>query len=121
MMRRYSELYCDTAVLGSMFRWRNLPRMVADPLVMSRTIHGSDYPFPSNALVFWNRIAGFDLMRLTAEKNLLERDLQLKRALQLPPEVFRRGADVLGTSQMSELPERGWGAMENLDPESPEA
>jgi predicted TIM-barrel fold metal-dependent hydrolase len=107
MMRRYSELYCDTAVLASMFRWRNLPRMVSDPLVMSRTIHGSDYPFPSNALVFWNRIAGSDVVRLTAEKNLLERDLQLKRALQVPPEVFHRGADVLEQSLVAGLSERG--------------
>ena len=95
MMRQYTELYCDTAVLGSMFRWRNLPRMLQDPLVLSRTVHGSDYPFPPNAAVFWNRLPWSALFRLIAEQNLLERDLELKCALGLPLDVFLNGARLL--------------------------
>jgi hypothetical protein len=45
-----SNLYFDTSVLGSMFRWRTLPRILATPGLVSRAIHGS-YPFPSNAMV----------------------------------------------------------------------
>jgi predicted TIM-barrel fold metal-dependent hydrolase len=95
-MRQYANLYCDTAVLASMFRWRNLPRMLDSQTVLSRAIHGSDYPFPSNALVFWNRLPWSDLFHLSSEKNLLERDLNLKCALGLPSEVFLRGARLLG-------------------------
>jgi predicted TIM-barrel fold metal-dependent hydrolase len=106
MMQQYPNLYCDTAVLASMFRWRNLSRMVRNRLVMSRTIHGSDYPFPSNALVFWHQLGWSDLFRLTAEKNLLERDLQLKRALRLPKEIFLRGAQLLGLKNDESQPEQ---------------
>jgi predicted TIM-barrel fold metal-dependent hydrolase len=96
MMRRYPNLYCDTAVLGSMFRWRNLPRMLQEPIVLSRTVHASDFPFPPNALVFWNRLPISATTRLVAESNLLERDLLLKQALGLPAAVFSRGYELLG-------------------------
>jgi hypothetical protein len=75
-----------------MFRWRCLPQMLASGLVMSRTIHGSDFPFPSNAFVFWHRLGWSELFRLITEKNLLERDFRLKRALGLPQTAFSLGA-----------------------------
>jgi uncharacterized protein len=98
MMREYDRLYCDTAVLASMFRWRCIPRMLRDPLVLSRTLHGSDFPFPSNAAVFWHRLHPWTLLRLLGVKNLLERDWMLKCALGLPPNVFdgRNMPDGLG-------------------------
>jgi uncharacterized protein len=88
MMREYPRLYCDTAVLASMFRWRCVPRMLQDPLVINRTLHGSDYPFPSNPAVFWHRLHPRTLLRLLSMENLLDRDWMLKRALGLPPNVF---------------------------------
>lgn len=95
MARRFGRLYCDTAVLASMFRWRTLPRLLEAPDIVARAVHGSDFPFPSNALVFWNRLPAAMLVRLLSERNLLERDYQIKRALGLPPEVFTRGDRVL--------------------------
>ncbi len=56
LVPRYRNLYCDSAVLASMFRWRNLPRILEDSGVLERLVHASDFPFPSNALVFWNRV-----------------------------------------------------------------
>lgn len=99
MIRRYRNLYFDTAVLGSMFRWRNLPGLMEDSEVMERAIHGSDFPFPSNALVFWNRIAPSKLAGLLSERNLFERDYRLKLALGLPPEAFERAAGLLAEAR----------------------
>jgi hypothetical protein len=84
------------SVLASMFRWRALAQILKTPELVARTIHGSDFPFPSNAMVFWNRLRPSRLAALLEEKNLLERDYQLKRALGFPPEVFVRGARLLG-------------------------
>lgn len=95
IIRRHTNFYFDTSVLASMFRWRNLPRILEDPEIMARAIHGSDFPFPSNALVFWNRIAPSELAALLQEKNLFERDYRLKRALGMPRDVFGRGARLL--------------------------
>jgi predicted TIM-barrel fold metal-dependent hydrolase len=95
MIRRFRNLYFDTAVLASMFRWRNLPKLMEDSELLERAIHGSDFPFPSNALVFWNRIAPSNLARLISEKNLFERDYRLKLALGMPAAVFERAALLL--------------------------
>ncbi len=96
LLPRYPRLYCDSAVLASTIYWRSLPRILEQDLVLERLIHGSDFPFPSNALAFWNRLNPLDLLRLSSETNLLERDLGLKQALGLPVGVFERGGRLLG-------------------------
>lgn len=96
LARRHPNLYCDTSILGSVTRWRCLRRLQAAPEALARAVHGSDFPFPSNALVFWNRLPRAELSKLLAERNLLERDYRLKQALGLPDAVFTRGAKLLG-------------------------
>jgi predicted TIM-barrel fold metal-dependent hydrolase len=91
MVRKHERLYCDTAVLASAFRWRNLPRLLADEAVLARTLHASDWPFPSNPAVFWNRLPPGSLADLAGEANLFTRDLRLKQALGLPADCFTRG------------------------------
>jgi predicted TIM-barrel fold metal-dependent hydrolase len=98
-VRRFPNLYCDTAVLAERVRWRALPRMLQEPEVIERTIHASDIPFPANAMVFWSRLRYPDLFALAAEKNLFERDYRLKLALGLPASVFERGAKLLQASE----------------------
>jgi len=88
MMARQPRLYADTAILGSLFRWRCIPEIVQTPDVLPRMLHASDWPFPSNAMVFWHRLHPFTLVELMAEKNLLVRDFRLKQALGMPPETF---------------------------------
>lgn len=95
LIQRHANLYCDNSVMASMLRWRNLPEMLRDAGVLDRMVHGSDYPFPANGLVFWNRLRPRMAARLMEEKNLLERDLQLKRALGVPQAVLERGAALL--------------------------
>lgn len=92
---RFPRLYCDTAVLASLFRWRNLPMLLDEPEILPRLIYASDWPFTSNALVFWNRLHPGRLLALCAEKNLFKRDFQLKRAIGLPRQVFHRGQELL--------------------------
>ncbi len=95
LMARFPQLYCDTAVLASIFRWRNIPRILEEPVLLDRAIYASDWPFTSNALVFWNRLGPGRLLSLSAERNLFDRDYQLKRSLGLPEPVFERGAQLL--------------------------
>jgi hypothetical protein len=98
MVRRHPRLYCDTSVLASLFRWRCLPELLEAEEVLARVVHASDWPFPANPLVFWNRLAPARLASLVEERNLLERDLRLKWALGLPEACFTRGARLLGLS-----------------------
>lgn len=95
LVARYPELYCDTAVLGSVLRWRTLPRLLDTEQVLERAVHASDWPFPSNPLVHWNRLHPLELAELLGETNLLERDLRLKQGLGFPRAYFERGARLL--------------------------
>ncbi len=95
---KHPRLYADTAVLGSQFRWRCIPEIVRVPSVLPRMIHGSDWPFPANALVFWNRLHPFTLVGLMGEKNMFVRDLRLKQALGLPEASFAQFGSLPGAS-----------------------
>jgi hypothetical protein len=94
MMARHPRLYADTAVLTSQFRWRCIPQIVRTPDALPRMIFASDWPFPSNAMVFWPRLHPFALVELMAEPNLLVRDFRLKQALGMQPESFARAGDL---------------------------
>ena len=63
------------------------------------TLSLSDTPFPSNPLVFWNRLRPATLRSLLLETNLLERNYRLQQALGVPEEVFARGARLLSLLQ----------------------
>jgi len=106
MMRGQPRLYGDTAVLGSLPRWRCLPDILSSSAARPRTLYGSDWPFPANALVFWNRLHPLKLLNLMTEKNLFLRDFRLKQALGLPPESFALAADVLALDREAEFPDR---------------
>jgi predicted TIM-barrel fold metal-dependent hydrolase len=96
---KFPTLYCDTAVLASLFRWRNLPRLLDEPALATRLVYASDWPFTSNAMVFWNRLRPRDVLSLSSETNLFERDHRLKRALGLTQDAFDRGLRLLAANQ----------------------
>ena len=93
-------------MLGLLPRWRGLPDILNSPTVRARTLHGSDWPFPANALVFWNRLHPLTLLGLMAEKNLFLRDFRLKQALGMPPESFALALDVLAVDHDGYFPVR---------------
>lgn len=95
MMARHPRLYADNAVLGSMFRWRCIPTIVDTPSTLPRMVQASDWPFPSNATVFWNRLHPVSLVRLMAERNLFLRDILIKKALGMPKETFTRASKLI--------------------------
>lgn len=95
LAERFPNLYCDTAVLASMFRWRNIPQLLDNEVLSERLVHASDFPFPSNALVFWHRLSPAQTLRLCSETNLFERDYRIKQGLGVSLAAFERGAQVL--------------------------
>ncbi len=82
MMRRYPNLYGDTAVLASSVRWFALRRLSREPEELrKRIIHGSDYPLPPARLPFLLRTGLFPPER----RNPLDMDLLIKQSYQLGP------------------------------------
>ena len=91
MTRRFQNLYGDTSAFTVPIRGRHIPECLKEPL-LSRIVHGSDFPVPVYG--HWSWLRGFvdweNFRRCERERNLLERDYQLKVAMGFPPETFTR-------------------------------
>ena len=91
MTRRFVNLYGDTSAFNVPIRGRHTSECLREPLA-SRMIHGSDYPVPVHGHWAWLRhsIDWKTFRRWEGQKNILERDYQLKVAMGFPPETFTR-------------------------------
>jgi len=96
MIRRFPNLYGDTSAFNVPMRGRHVLECLREPLV-SRLVHGSDYPVPVNGHFAW--AGGFvswrEFRRCQKLPNVLERDYLLKRAMGFPPEHFTSIASLL--------------------------
>lgn len=95
MLARYPHLWVDNSGLANPSRFAHLPGLARDPLLADRTLYGSDYPVPSNAVYYVGRLGLRRAWRLERERNPLQRDLELKRALGYPDATLSRAAAVL--------------------------
>ncbi len=99
MVEKHPNLYGDNSafsVPNGRIRGKHVERCLQEPL-RGRVLHGSDSPVPVMAHeALWrgqiSRRAFRDSLR---EKNPLERDYQLKRAMGFPEESFTRAAELL--------------------------
>jgi hypothetical protein len=96
MMERHPRLYADNSAFNIPIRSRAYRRCLEPPLC-DRLLHGSDFPVP--ILGYWAWLRGLierpTLRRCQAEPNLLERDLQLKRAIGFSEAAFTRAWSLL--------------------------
>jgi uncharacterized protein len=92
MVRRYENLYGDTAALCLPPRNHALRRILDDPLIRQRVIHGSDWPIPSLPPM---KMGLGKVVELLKEKNWLRRDVLTKRAMGFDDDYWQRAAKVL--------------------------
>jgi predicted TIM-barrel fold metal-dependent hydrolase len=97
MALQYEHCYGDTAALNLPTRSYAYPRLLADPLVRRKLVHGSDSPIiPLPPLrIGWRR--SWEL--LSNESNWLRRDVLIKRALGFDEDYWRRAANILRLPQ----------------------
>jgi hypothetical protein len=91
MLQRHERLYGDISAFNVPFRGSVVPRCL-QPNVVSRMVHGSDYPVPVFGHWAWMQrfVDWQSFRRWERQPNVLERDYQLKRAMGFPPETFTR-------------------------------
>jgi predicted TIM-barrel fold metal-dependent hydrolase len=93
MMRRYDNLYGDTAVMAGLIRPLSLKRLAGqEESLRARILHGSDYPLPPSRLPFLLRTGFFPAER----KNPLDLDLCIKRSFAMGEGYENRIAELLG-------------------------
>lgn len=99
MMHEFPHLYADLSALTQINKPGALERALADPLLRSRLVYGSDFPLINTALVSaWYFTLDLPLAKsreIEAIDNPWDRDLLLKQALGVPPDVFARTAQLL--------------------------
>jgi uncharacterized protein len=95
LLRRYPHLRVDNSGLANPGRFAHLPRLAADPLLRDRTLHGSDFPVPSNSVFYPNRLAPSEIWELEHITNPLDRDLEIKTRLGYPAAAAERAAAFL--------------------------
>jgi predicted TIM-barrel fold metal-dependent hydrolase len=93
MINRYENLYGDTAALCLPARWHAFRRILNDPVVRGRIVHGSDWPIialpPVTQLGLWHSL---NVMR---EPNWMRRDVLIKQRLGFDRDYWERAAKVL--------------------------
>ena len=98
MMRRYDNLYGDTAIMASLIRWLSLKRLSRESdSIRARIVHGSDYPFPPSRLPYLLRSGLFP----TERKNPLDLDLRIKRSFQLGSRYESRILELMGIAHVN--------------------
>jgi uncharacterized protein len=97
MLEAFPELWLDNSGIANPSRFRHLPALAADPLFVSRTLHGSDFPVPSNAFYYPRQLGPRRVAELERIRNPFERDVEIKRAIGYPDEVLTRADRVLAS------------------------
>lgn len=95
LLRRYPHLWLDNSGISNPSRFAHLPAVAADPELAERTLYGSDFPVPTNAVYYVGRLGLRRTWRLERERNPLQRDIDIKRALGSPDATLTRAASVL--------------------------
>ncbi|HEX6924055.1 MAG TPA: amidohydrolase family protein [Longimicrobiaceae bacterium] len=97
MLERYPHLWLDNSGMANPSRFPYLPRLARDRLFEARTLHGSDFPVPSSALYYVGRIGPRQSWRIERQRNPLQRDVALKRALGYSDSTLTRAEGVLAS------------------------
>lgn len=96
MLQRYPNLYGDNSGMQTPFRSRHFPRLLRADM-SERLVHGSDLPIPISGR--WVRLRGLidhaAMQQSAQERNPLERDIVLKRAMGFSEATFERAASIL--------------------------
>jgi uncharacterized protein len=95
MLAEFPHLWLDNSGMCNPARSGALARGADDPELAERTLHGSDFPVPCNAIWFPRRIRPRRVLSLERISNPLQRDLSIKRALGWSDAPLGRGSEVL--------------------------
>jgi hypothetical protein len=99
MFAQYPTLYTDISSLTQINKLGYLDRALRLPELRGRLLYGSDYPLSdmilTSAWYFPLNLTLAEMRRIQAIPNHWDRDVALKQALGVGPDVFARSAQLL--------------------------
>ena len=93
LARQYENCYGDTSALNLPTRWYAYERLLNDPTVRRKLVHGSDWPIPAFPPV--TQLDLSDCVRLMREGNWMRRDVLIKQHLGFDADYWHRAATLL--------------------------
>jgi len=99
LAREYEHFYGDTSALNLPPRWHAYQKILEDPVVREKLIHGSDWPIlplPPIRPLGWGQT-----WELLSEENWLRRDVLIKQRLGFDDAYWRRAGEVLRCTSAS--------------------
>ena len=99
LMKRYPNLYADISALTQANRLGSLSRALSDSQLHNQLLYGTDYPLINTALCLpWVHVKTIGIRearRIRLIQNPWDRDVELKRALGVPEQIFARPATLI--------------------------
>jgi len=99
MFGTYTNLYSEISSLTQANKLGYLRRTLADPRLHGRLLYGTDYPLIDTALVtpwaFPLQLSRQEMNRISNIEHAFDRDVELKRALGVPAEIFAASHQIL--------------------------
>ena len=99
LAREYEHCYGDTSAINLPPRWHAYDRVMNDPVVSKKLIHGSDWPIisiPPGGKVGW-----YKALSLMFEPNWIRRDVMVKEAIGFDRDYWERAAKVLNVTSVA--------------------
>ena len=93
MARDYENFYGDTSALNLPLRCYAYPYIMEDDRVRAKLVHGSDWPLPAIPMPQFVGFGG--CARFMLDRNVLRRDIRIKRAMGFGDDYFHRSASLL--------------------------
>ncbi len=93
LAREFENCFGDTSALNLPLRRRSLMRCLADPIVRTKLVHGSDWPILAVPSAF--QIGPGRAIRTWREPNWLRRDVLIKQSLDFDPGYWTRASKIL--------------------------
>jgi len=95
LLEQYPNLYLDISAIANIHSKQRLIRVLKNELAVSRSIYGSDYPLAPTPVVLLPELGIKKYSELRKTKNLISKDIMLKKKIGYPPEVFERGYKII--------------------------
>ena len=95
LLRDYPHLWVDNSGLCNPSRFAHVPTLARDPEITARTLYGSDFPVPANAVYYVGRLGLRQIAALERLPNVIDRDVAIKRAFGYPEATLTRATAVL--------------------------
>ncbi len=94
-LNRYPHLWVDNSGMCNPGRFHHTGALANHELISQRTLYGSDWPVPSNALYFVSKLGIKKTWQIDRMKNYFQRDIETKRSLGYPDTSLTRANSVL--------------------------